>query len=277
MDSLSEILNRFSMNAEVFFSGNLCGIQAFGGNQEGGGSLHLLKSGTLAFINDEGHKIVLERPSVIFIPRMFKHRIITNESEGADLVCANIHYGDGLTNPLANALPKFLYFELDSSNLMGQSAEWIFSEAFEDRCGRQPMIDRLSDIFLIQVLRHVLDEGTVTHGLMAGLSHPQLSRALTAMHHEPQAHWTLEALAAEASMSRSKFAELFREVIGQTPGDYITEWRVAMAQGLLKKNKPVGLVANEVGYENGSALARVFRKKTGLSPREWLEKIRNSG
>ncbi len=275
MDRLSEILNRFSMNAEVFFSGNLCGIQAFGGDQSDGGSLHLLKSGTLAFINDEGHKIVLDRPAVIFIPKMFKHRIIANESEGAELVCANIHYGDGLSNPLANALPKFLYFELENSNLMGQSAEWLFREAFEDRYGRQPMIDRLTDIFLIQVLRQVLDEGTVSHGLMAGLSHPQLSRALAAMHREPQAQWTLETMAAEASMSRSKFAELFREIIGQPPGDYITEWRIAVAQGLLKKNKPVGLVANEVGYENGSALARVFRKKTGLSPREWLDKVRS--
>jgi len=35
----------------------------------------------------------------------------------------------------------------------------------------------------------------------------------------------------------------------------------------------VGLVAHEVGYENGSALARVFRKKIGMSPKQWLEKI----
>lgn len=274
MDRLSDILNRFSINAQVFFSGNLCGIQAFGGNQDDGGSLHLLKSGTLAFINDEGHKMVLDRPSVIFIPKMFKHRIIANESDNAELVCANIHYGEGLSNPLVDALPKFLYFDLEDTGLMGQSAQWLFDEAFEDRCGRDPMIDRLSDIFLIQLLRHVLDQGTVTHGLMAGLAHPQLSKALTAMHQDPQAHWTLDSMAAEATMSRSKFAELFRAVVGQPPGDYITEWRVALAQGLLKKDKPVGLVAHEVGYENGSALARVFRKKTGLSPKEWLDKVR---
>ena len=40
---------------------------------------------------------------------------------------------------------------------------------------------------------------------------------------------------------------------------------------LLKENKPVALVANAVGYENGSALARVFRKKMGISPKEWVD------
>jgi len=54
----------------------------------------------------------------------------------------------------------------------------------------------------------------------------------------------------------------------------LTDLRIAIAQGLLKKDKPVSLVANEVGYEHGSALARVFRKKTGLSPKEWLMKFR---
>jgi len=54
----------------------------------------------------------------------------------------------------------------------------------------------------------------------------------------------------------------------------LTDLRIAIAQGLLKKDKPVSLVANEMGYEHGSALARVFRKKTGLLPKEWLMKFR---
>jgi len=44
-----------------------------------------------------------------------------------------------------------------------------------------------------------------------------------------------------------------------------------VAQNLLKKGKPVKLAANAVGYESASALGRVFRKKTGLSPKQWLK------
>ncbi|HBS42020.1 MAG TPA: AraC family transcriptional regulator [Oceanospirillales bacterium] len=275
MDTLADILNRFSISARVFFSGNLCGIQSFGDGGGTQGHLHLLKAGPLAFINNEGHKIVLDRPAVIFIPRAFQHRIIANESVGAELVCANIFYEDGQSNPLAGALPKLIYFDLEESGLLGQAASWLFEEAFSEQSGRQPMIDRLCDIFLIQILRHVLSEGIVQHGMIAGLSHPQIAKALTAIHQQPELPWTLESLAAKAAMSRTRFAEQFREIVGQTPGDYIADWRVAVAQGLLRKNKPVGLIANEVGYENGSALARVFRKRTGLSPKEWLEKAKS--
>nr|WP_286196351.1 helix-turn-helix transcriptional regulator [Thalassotalea sp. G20_0] len=78
-------------------------------------------------------------------------------------------------------------------------------------------------------------------------------------------------MAGQALMSRSKFADLFKKVVGQSPGDYVIEWRLTMARRLLLQNRPVALVANAVGYENGSALARVFRKKLGMSPKEWLE------
>ena len=57
MDTLADILNRFSISARVFFSGNLCGIQSFGDGGGTQGHLHLLKAGPLAFINNEGHKI----------------------------------------------------------------------------------------------------------------------------------------------------------------------------------------------------------------------------
>jgi len=276
MDRLSEILIRFSMNAQVFFSGNLCGIHPFGETDKSEGHLHLLKSGKLTLIDAQGIKTVFERPTVIFFPQASPHRIISNESDQAEMVCASIQYSDGFNNPLASALPKFLYFDIEESEFLGQTASWLFEEAFNERCGRQPMIDRLSDIFLIQVLRQVLEDGSVAHGMLAGLSHPQLSKVLIKIHEKPEENWNLDSLSNLAAMSRSKFAELFKNIVGQPPGDYITDWRLFVAQGLLKDNKSVGLVANEVGYENGSALARVFRKKTGLSPKEWLDKFKTS-
>ena len=123
------------------------------------------------------------------------------------------------------------------------------------------------------MLRHVVNNNIIQHGLLAGLAHPQLSKVLLAIHNAPENQWGLESMAELALMSRSKFAELFKRIVNQSPGDYLIDWRIAVAKGLLQKNKPVALVANAVGYENGSALARVFRKKIGLSPKQWLEKI----
>jgi AraC-like DNA-binding protein len=76
-----------------------------------------------------------------------------------------------------------------------------------------------------------------------------------------------------AFMSRSKFAEEFKRVIGQSPGEYLIDWRISIAQSEMKKGKPIAVVANEVGYENTSGLSKAFKKKVGMSPTDWLQQF----
>ena len=70
-------------------------------------------------------------------------------------------------------------------------------------------------------------------------------------------------------MSRASFAAHFRQTVGTTPLDYLTDWRVSVAQTLLKSGKPLKLVAPEVGYSHPVALTRVFTKRIGISPTQW--------
>ncbi|MCW8831932.1 MAG: AraC family transcriptional regulator [Colwellia sp.] len=271
MDQLSVILQRFSMNTEVFFTGNLCGISNFN-REPNQGHLHLLRSGALTIIDEKGTSQLIDEPTVLFFPTPHAHRLIGSEDNPPELVCANIIYDESTSNPIANALPALLCFKLSDCQKLKQTALCLFEEAFQDRCGRIPMINLLTNTFLIHVLRHVLNNNIMHYGLLAGLAHPQLSKVLLAMHEAPEQPWGLETMAELALMSRSKFAELFKRTVGQSPGDYLIDWRIAVAKSLLQQHKPVALVANAVGYENGSALARVFRKKLGMSPKEWLEK-----
>jgi len=272
MDQLSVILQRFSMNTEVFFTGNLCGISQFD-KQANQGHLHLLRSGELTLIDEQGKSTLFNEPGVLFLPSPHSHRIIGSEDNPPVLVCANIIYNEATSNPIADALPSLLHFNFNDCEKIKQTALWLFEEAFQEQCGRQPMINSLTDIFIIYILRHVLSNNIIKHGLLAGLAHPQISKVLLAIHDAPEQPWGLEEMAALALMSRSKFADLFKRIVGQSPGDYVIDWRIVVAKSLLQKNKSVAIVANAVGYENGSALARVFRKKLGISPKQWLEKI----
>ena len=73
-------------------------------------------------------------------------------------------------------------------------------------------------------------------------------------------------------MSRSRFAEAFREALGQTPADYLADWRLAIARAELRAGKPLKTLAAELGYANASALSRLFAQKhDGLSPRNWRQ------
>jgi len=76
-------------------------------------------------------------------------------------------------------------------------------------------------------------------------------------------------LADVAGMSRARFAEKFRKTVGITPGNYLVEWRIGVAQSLLRNGKSIQFVADAVGYANASALSRAFSTHVGLSPKEW--------
>jgi AraC-like DNA-binding protein len=48
-----------------------------------------------------------------------------------------------------------------------------------------------------------------------------------------------------------------------TPGSYLGEWRLGVAQSLMRQGKPVQLVSDVVGYGSASALSRAFRAHSG--------------
>lgn len=270
MDHLSNIINHVTLSAEVFYTGNMCGIQTIGGSNSG--HLHILESGKLTIITNEGHKVCLDTPSVIFIPSGTEHRVVSSESDEANLICALVKFDSTNGQSLIQSLPQFIYYEISETQPVGRAAKWLFEEAFDEQVGRQAMINKLADVFLLQVLRDVVNNGVLLQGVLSAMTHPRLSKVIEAIHNEPEKPWTVETLADIAALSRSKFAALFKETVGQPPNNYLTELRVAMAQNLLKKGKSINIIANEVGYEHGSALARVFRKTLGVSPTEWANK-----
>jgi transcriptional regulator GlxA family with amidase domain len=110
----------------------------------------------------------------------------------------------------------------------------------------------------------------VDSGVLLGLSDPRLSKAIEAMHKHPETPWALEQLAQHAGMSRTRFAAHFREVVGMTPFDYLTNWRLGVAQTMLRKGSSLKLMAAAVGYANATALTRVFTQRVEMSPTEWL-------
>lgn len=270
MDKLSEVLNHLSISAGVFYAGNLCGLSAFPDDGIEEGHLHLLEQGKLTVIDQDGARIPIDEPAVLFFPRPAFHRLKAARKDNSQIICASVRYGTGTRNPLANALPPLIVIRLAEAPTLKAATELLFKEAFSDNDGRLAMMDRLAEVFVIHLLRYVLEQNLVHQGMLAGLTNPKLSKAIMAIHAAPEKNWSLEELATVSTMSRSKFAELFKQVVGQTAGDYVLDWRIAIAQNLLKKGRTVSWVANEVGYENASALARAFRKKTGKSPKQWL-------
>ena len=270
MDKISPLFSYYTLSARVFYSGILCGSTDFG-TSPGIGYLHLLRQGCVSVLQLNSEIIEVKQPSVIFYPCSQQHRFQVRHQEGAELVCAEIDFGAGIGNPLVCGLPELMVIPLSEIEGLGPLLDLLFDEAFSDRSGRQAAVDRLTEYFLVMLLRHAIDTQLIEIGIFAGLSDTRLAKAITAMHESPEYPWSLEELAHKANMSRTRFAVNFRNTVGTTPLDYLTDWRVSVAQTLLKRGQPLKMIAPSVGYGSSIALTRVFSKRVGVSPAVWLD------
>ena len=273
-DRLAALIAHFPVAARVFNAGPLCGINTL---EEDGvhGQLHLVRAGPLEVVHGR-QSLHIERPSLLLYPRPLTHRFVTDPVRGADMVCAHLAFEGGAGNPIAAALPPVVCLPLEELGGAAPVLGLLFEEAFEQRCGRVALVERLLEVVMIQVLRHLMESGQVQGGMLSGLSHPRLRGALVALHESPASDWTLDALAREAGMSRSVFAAAFRETVGTTLGQYLQDWRIALAQQALRRGRPLKVVAADVGYGSETALSRAFKAQTGQSPRAWRNALRDA-
>lgn len=270
MDRLSTLLKHFNPHATTFHQGGFCGTSDIYG-QGGYGHVHLLRSGRLAFRDKHNQLIELSEPTLVLVARPQAHQLRASEADQAELVCATVQFDGGADNPLSRALPDYLIKPLRELPGLSGNLDWLFEETAGDECGRDVVLNRLFELMLIQLLRQLIANQSIASGMMAGLAHKQLSRALTSLHNEPQRNWSVAELAEHAGMSRASFAAHFRDTVGVTPADYLANWRISLTQKRLREGRPIALIADEVGYESPSALARTFRRKVGVSPSEWLQ------
>lgn len=276
IDRLSGLMTRFRVRAQLHHAGVLCGLSHFDAC-EGHGYLHVLRRGRLEVSHPGARELPrslrFDEPAVLLYPRPLTHRFRNPPVEGADFTCARLDFEGGAQHPLVRALPPLIALPLARVQGLDLALELLFAETDRVRCGQRLLADRLFEVVVLQLLRWLLDhpqEAGVRPGLITGLSDPRLARALVAIHDAPGAPWTLERMARQAGMSRTAFANTFREVVGQTPADYLGSWRIALAQGRLREGRTLKALAEELGYANPSALSRAFSAKVGMSPRDWL-------
>jgi transcriptional regulator GlxA family with amidase domain len=78
---------------------------------------------------------------------------------------------------------------------------------------------------------------------------------------------TLAELAEHAGMSVRTFSRHFRDEVGTTPGQWLTQQRVGRARHLLETSDlPVDQVAGRAGLGGGSSLRQHLRAAIGVSP-----------
>lgn len=266
---LSKWIDTFSIDTEIAYSGNYCGSQE-DPIYYPHGYIHFISSRETIIRIPDKDPIVIEKPSLLFFPRPFSHVLDCANDHGIDMVCARTEFDGGFANPLANLFPNLLIIDLDEFNNIKPILTNFFDEAFSTRDGREQIINYLFRVLVVYMVRYLLQSSKISRKELALPDDGKITASLELIHGSYAEELTLEQIAKVAGMSRAKFAAEFKKILGVTPFDYLTSYRIAQAQKLLRKNISVKAVALDVGYLSVPSFNRKFKEIIGRSPKEWL-------
>lgn len=229
--------------------------------------LYLLTQGELVFALPDTVRRV-SSPSMVICRSDRPHRVSTVEPNDLEhLVRAKVSIEGPAGMLLFDEFAEPLVLPLIQTDAaLTQAVALISSELATPRCGQPALLNRAGDILFIGLLRHLVAHPASDSGLFNGLADPRIARSLVALHGAPQQAWTLERMAAEAGMSRTAFANAFRNLMNQTPGKYLGALRLAIARTAVESGRGLKRAAQESGYANSSALSRALSRATARGP-----------
>jgi AraC-like DNA-binding protein len=183
-------------------------------------------------------------------------------------------YAEGL---LLDRIPAMVTIDgsTAAARRLGPVLDLLSDEAATCAPGAQAIRRQLTHVLLVQVLRAVMVSSPGPAGWLAALADVQIGAALAAIHSWPERHWTVGALAREATMSRSAFAARFRALVGQPPLDYLITWRMHRAAYALRTTgRSVASVGEAVGYSAEATFSTTFRRVIGQPPGRYRHAVR---
>ena len=200
-------------------------------------------------------------------------RIVSWQGGGACLgLAAFFTFATEHASTLLRLLPSLVHIRSDADRAVMQwYLERLMVVLQTPRPGGMLLGEHLAQMMLIEVLRlHVTQRETESVGWLFALSDQQLCAAMTAMHEKPGYRWTVQELAERACMSRSAFALRFKEKVGTSVMEYLTQWRMLLAADrLMNSHDSVSAIALSLGYESESAFSFAFKREMGCSPRQY--------
>jgi AraC-like DNA-binding protein len=182
------------------------------------------------------------------------------------------HFDRLSSRPLMKILPPLIHITAARVQALGLDTT-LRSLANETRApapGAEIIVNRLAEVLFIQMIRaFVASELDSEPGWLRALGDRQIGSALRLMHEQVQRHWVVGELAEAVGLSRSGFAHRFRTLVGESPMQYLTNWRMFKASRLLRStDMKLTQIVRLVGYDSEAAFCHAFKRVMRLTPGE---------
>ena len=144
----------------------------------------------------------------------------TDTQPDAQLLCGRLRFDHAGQNLVLSALPEaivVLAAGRDDALHLRRLIALVKEELDAARPGAAAIACDLASALLVMVVRAHLEAERASDGVLALLSHPQASRAVAAMLHQPGRAWTLDELAGLANASRASLVRIFQNTAQIAP------------------------------------------------------------
>lgn len=195
----------------------------------------------------------------------------------ASLILIECKYDKAMIRPLLSVLPPILPEVNDEDDgrfeVIDIEIRLLTLEAEHERMGKTAVINHWASIMMIECLRVYIESlPEATENWLKAMKDPFLTKALVAMHEKPSENWTINKLAEVAGMSRSSFAQRFKEVVGIPPLTYLMDYRLRLAARYLRlQQNSISRISALVGYASDSTFSQAFKRVYGISPKAYRQ------
>lgn len=288
MDALNQLLATFRLKTDVINNAQYCGDWAIDTSGTGKASFHVISHADCYIRSDDLNEVMnLEKGDCVLFPRDSKH-LLSNVAEckvpsnqqsavsyenglqedGVGLICGYFHFKQNAAAALLDVLPDAVVIRRKQAQAnIATLMDLMIRESLQTHPGTEAVVDRLAEALFVIILKEHVRTSDKETGLAAALRDRKIHKALVGMQAEPEAKWSVEKLAELAAMSRSSFAERFKALLGESPMEYLTRWRMQIAYNLLDEESLTVLeVAGRCGYESEAAFAKAFKRVIGVGP-----------
>jgi AraC family transcriptional activator of mtrCDE len=221
------------------------------------GHLLLLPHGDAHVVRSAGREGRIRAPIRIEFNNAVRIKTNTEDESDTELICGRLKFHAAPDNLIIAALPAAIVLRLgpgEPFHRMRMLVQAIDEELEAGRPGATAVAEDLASALFVMMLRGHFDQAACSNNLMKLLVAP------------PRA-WTLDALAAEARVSRATLVRIFRKAAGLAPLAFLSGLRLELARHrLASTNVSLAKLAAEVGYDSESSFARAFRRRFGVSP-----------
>jgi len=298
IDVVSEVFSTLRIKSELYFRTLMSGRYAIRVPQEKRRiRFHLVLEGECWITTEDGQTVLMQEGDIVLVPNGASQVLssvpeephvelseviesgglkdgilfVGDGPEKVSLLCGFCRFDEDIDHPVLANLPAIIILrisDLGAEPWVAATLKLLGLEANLNTQGTTAILGRLIEIVVIQATRRFEKiKGFEENGFVLALADQSLSKALLAIHIQPEKNWRIDDLASLAGMSRASFANKFAKIVGVPPIEYLTNWRLMRARSLLSDTR-LGTeeIAERCGYASLPSFSRRFKKQFGIGP-----------